>query len=80
VFQSYKSGVITSAACGTNIDHAVVATGYDSTASEPYYLVRNSWGTSWGDKGYVKIGMSSGKGICGINQYVYYPHTAAWSG
>ncbi len=73
-FQSYTSGVITSAACGTNIDHAVAAVGYgtDATAGG-YYLVRNSWGTSWGDKGYVKIGQASGAGICGINQYVAYP-------
>lgn len=49
-FQSYTSGVLTSAAkCGTNLDHAVVAVGYgtDATAGG-YYLVRNSWGKSWG--------------------------------
>lgn len=50
------------------MDHAVVAEGYNSGASEPYYLVRNSWGGSWGESGYVRIGMTaSGKGICGIN-------------
>jgi len=70
-FQSYTSGVITSSLCGTNIDHAVAITGYNQSGN--YYIVRNSWGASWGNKGYVWIGMSSGKGICGINQYVAYP-------
>ena len=77
-FQSYKSGVITSSACGTNIDHAVAAVGYGTDPSAGgYYLVRNSWGTSWGDQGYVKIGQASGAGICGINQYVAYPTVKA---
>ena len=72
-FQSYTSGVITSAACGTNIDHAVAAVGYGTSGTTAYYLVRNSWDSSWGDNGYVKIGQASGAGICGINQYVAYP-------
>jgi C1A family cysteine protease len=70
-FQSYTSGTITSSACGTNIDHAVAIVGYSTTGN--YWLVRNSWGTSWGMQGYVQIGMASGAGICGINQYVAYP-------
>lgn len=74
VFQTYTSGVITSSACGTNIDHAVAIVGYgvDATAGG-YYIVRNSWGTSWGDQGYVLIGQAANPGICGINQYVAYP-------
>lgn len=68
VFQTYSSGVITSSRCGTTLDHAVVAEGYNSTAAEPYYKVRNSWGAGWGEAGYVLIGMTeSGLGICGIN-------------
>ena len=69
VFQSYKSGVITSSACGTALDHGVLAVGYghDSTHGD-YYIVKNSWGKSWGEKGYVRIKRtnSSGAGICGI--------------
>ena len=73
-YQSYSSGVLTGAACGTYIDHAVVAVGYGTDAIYgDYYLVRNSWGTGWGMSGYVKIGMADGVGICGINQYVAYP-------
>jgi len=69
VFQTYSSGILTSSACGTNIDHAVVAVGYGSN----YYIVRNSWGTGWGEAGYIRIGITEGLGTCGINQYVYYP-------
>lgn len=72
-FQSYTSGVLTGTACGTNIDHAVAAVGYGTGTSGGYYIVRNSWGTSWGNQGYVWIGQATGAGVCGINQYVAYP-------
>lgn len=52
VFQNYSSGVVCSG-CGQSLDHAVLAVGYGSN----YYIVKNSWGTRWGDKGYIKIGM-----------------------
>ena len=74
-FQTYKSGVLTNGTkCGTTLDHAVTAVGYgvDATAGQ-YYLVRNSWGSSWGLGGYVKIGMAPAPGICGINSDVEYP-------
>lgn len=80
VFQQYTGGVITSTSCGTTIDHAVLAVGYgvDPTYGD-YWLVQNSWGTSWGENGYVRIGMASTgwPGICGINKDVYYPMTQA---
>lgn len=75
-FQSYTSGVLTNASkCGSNLDHAVTAVGYgvDSTYGG-YYLVRNSWGASWGESGYVKIGQAAGNGVCGINEDVKYPN------
>jgi C1A family cysteine protease len=72
VFQSYTSGVITSSSCGTQLDHAVAAVGYNSSANPPYYIVRNSWGSGWGESGYVNIEMTaSGLGVCGINQNVW---------
>ena len=77
VFQQYKSGVITSSKCGTRTDHAVLAVGYgtDATAGD-YYIVKNSWGTSWGDQGYVLIGaQSSGSGVCGIQTDSSFPTT-----
>lgn len=56
VFQQYRSGVITSDSCGTGLNHAVTAVGYGKENGQKYFLVRNSWSTYWGDKGYVKIG------------------------
>jgi len=53
-WRNYEGGVYTSE-CGTTIDHAVVMEGYGTLDSKKYYLVRNSWGASWGEKGYVRI-------------------------
>ena len=74
-FQSYTSGVLTNTSlCGTTLDHAVVAVGYGtSSTAGGYYIVRNSWGTSWGQSGYVWIGQAAYPGICGINKDVEYP-------
>jgi len=55
-------------ACGTSLDHAIAAVGYGTDSSgTPYYLVRNSWGTTWGDAGYIKMQITGdGPGMCGI--------------
>lgn len=66
VFQNYKSGVITGSSCGTNLDHGVLAAGWGTLDGQDYFLVKNSWGASWGDKGYLRIGIEAGKGVCGI--------------
>lgn len=64
--------------CGTNLDHAVEAVGYGVDPSAGgYYIVRNSWGTSWGMQGYVNIGQAAYPGICGINEDVYWPTVTA---
>jgi len=76
VFQMYTSGVLDSTACGTSLDHAVAAVGYGTESGKEYYLVRNSWGASWGENGYIKIATtSSGAGICGIQSQSLYPQT-----
>lgn len=75
-FQMYKSGVITGSACGTNLDHGVLVVGYGTESTTPYWLVKNSWGTSWGEDGYVKIEKSSSTntdGTCGIAMQPSYP-------
>ena len=66
VFQTYKSGVLTSDTCGTNLDHAVLAVGYGTEDGNDYWLVKNSWNTSWGDQGYIKLGRTATDGICGV--------------
>jgi len=69
VFQMYKSGVVTGTSCGTALNHAVLAAGFNGDASTPYWIVKNSWGASWGNQGYIWIGITaSGAGVCGINQ------------
>lgn len=69
VFRYYSKGVLDSASCGTTLDHAVVVVGYGEENGKKYWLVRNSWGSDWGENGYVKIARSDSKtdkGICGI--------------
>jgi len=71
---NYSSGIITRHdKCPTNIDHAILAVGWGTEGDTRYYIVRNSWGTSWGEDGFVRIETSGNLGVCGINQYVYYP-------
>jgi len=62
--------------CGTNLDHGVVVVGYGTENGVDYWLVRNSWGTGWGEDGYFKMernvrGTSTGK--CGIAMEASYP-------
>merc|ERR1711943_121249 len=64
VFQQYTGGVITSG-CGSQLDHGVLATGYDGNT----ITVKNSWGSSWGVNGYVKMDASQ----CGITTSASYP-------
>merc|ERR1712100_281924 len=68
-FQLYKSGVLTGTNCGTQLDHGVLAVGYGTDSGVDYYKVKNSWGATWGESGYVRLGrgkMYKNKGQCGI--------------
>lgn len=64
--QFYSSGIVTSSrsgvvdtGCSGSVDHAVIAVGYGTDGGEEYFKIRNSWGASWGEKGYVRLGASS---------------------
>jgi C1A family cysteine protease len=75
-FQLYKSGVF-SGSCGTKLDHGVLVVGYGTENGSDYYLVKNSWGTVWGDNGYIKLGRGSqynnGAGQCGMLMQGSFP-------
>jgi len=75
-FQYYSSGVL-DGTCGTSIDHGVLVVGYGTDGSQDYWKVKNSWGTSWGEEGYVLICRNCDKnnnaGECGINKEPSYP-------
>ena len=69
----YSSGILDSNACGTNLDHAVLMVGYGTDNGTDYWLVKNSWGTSWGESGYIRLEIVSGKGICGCQMEPVFP-------
>jgi KDEL-tailed cysteine endopeptidase len=73
-FQFYSNGVLTGR-CGQNLDHGVLLVGYgtdDSTGLE-YWKVKNSWGTSWGEAGYIRIERSEAD-LCGVLDAPSYPN------
>jgi len=71
----YSSGIFDNKNCGTSLDHGVLAVGYGTEESTDYWLVKNSWGTSWGMSGYIKFVRATGSGtaICGLNLMASYP-------
>jgi len=77
-FQFYKSGIFSDPSCGTALDHGVLAVGYDTskTNDKKYWIVKNSWGSDWGDNGYISMIRQTGAGICGINMESSYPVAA----
>eukprot|EP01015_Nassula_variabilis_P015867 TRINITY_DN2385_c0_g3_i3.p1 TRINITY_DN2385_c0_g3~~TRINITY_DN2385_c0_g3_i3.p1 ORF type:complete len:364 (+),score=53.13 TRINITY_DN2385_c0_g3_i3:58-1149(+) len=75
-FQFYSSGIYTAEPdCGDEINHAVAAVGYGKDHGIDYWLIRNSWGSRWGSKGYIKMAMQPNlpKGSCQITYLASYP-------
>jgi len=71
-WQFYKDGVFDpTLSCGHKLDHGVLAVGYDASASTPYWIVKNSWGTGWGESGYIRL--VKGKNECDLTAAASYP-------
>jgi len=74
-FQLYNGGVF-DGTCGTSLDHGVLLVGFGTDSSD-YWKVKNSWGSSWGESGYIRMvkgtGKNEGKGQCGILMGGVYP-------
>lgn len=70
-FQMYKRGVYTaSKSCGSRLNHGVLLVGQ----KDNYYIVKNSWSSGWGEKGFIRMAIDTGRGTCGIaNQADGYP-------
>nr|AAN28680.1 cathepsin L [Theromyzon tessulatum] len=77
-FMLYKSGVYDEPECDSaQLDHGVLAVGYGSIHGKDYYIVKNSWGTTWGEQGYIRFSTTAVPdaigGICGILLDASYP-------
>ena len=73
VFQAYRSGIFNSSGCGTSLDHAVLVVGWGESSGTEYWIMKNSWGTSWGESGYMRMEIEDGKGVCGVQMEPLYP-------
>jgi C1A family cysteine protease len=65
-WQTYNGGIMTNCE-SSQIDHGVLLVGFESSGSTPYWIVKNSWGSSWGEQGYIRV--SFGTNQCLINSY-----------
>lgn len=76
-FISYKAGIFYDRLCSgdeENINHAVLVVGYgeDNSTGKDYWIVKNSWGTEWGDNGYIKMRRNR-RNNCNIASFASYP-------
>ena len=68
-FRFYKTGVFEDYDCPTEPNHAVTTVGWgvDKDTGKEYIIIRNSWGPTWGEEGYIRVGITENNlGICGI--------------
>ncbi|KAK9073390.1 hypothetical protein SSX86_007714 [Deinandra increscens subsp. villosa] len=73
-FQFYTSGIF-DGSCGTYLNHGVIVVGYGTEEGKDYWIVRNSWGAEWGEKGYIRMERNKEaiESKCGIAMAAFYP-------
>jgi KDEL-tailed cysteine endopeptidase len=59
-FRGYKGGILNAKQCPTKSDHMVAAVGYGVQNGQKFWIIRNSWGVKWGEKGYIRIAAVEG--------------------
>lgn len=72
----YHRGILNPFICSGEVNHGVLAVGFDLTNAKPFYKVKNSWGSGWGEQGYFRIAIGKKPaGVCNIagNGNNYYP-------
>ena len=75
-FQFYSSGIITPEDCTNELDHGVLLIGYGEEEGKKYWLLKNSWGETWGEKGYFRLERTDSEytnGTCGIALQPSFP-------
>jgi C1A family cysteine protease len=72
VWQFYVSGIIDKN-CASNLNHGVLAVGYSFEEGQGHWIIKNSWGPHWGENGFLRVMMSDGPGLCGVNTVASYP-------
>ncbi len=77
-FRQYSSGIYNDPLCGNQHNHATNVVGWGvGTAEQPeYWIMRNSWGTDWGEQGYMRMEIVPGDGQCGVQMWAIYPTLA----
>lgn len=73
IFQHYTGGVIDATMTCSEVNHAIVAVGYDKDDQGEYLIGRNSWGTGWGEKGNFRIRMRTSDNTCYMQDLGYLP-------
>lgn len=72
-FERYSRGIFNDTGCGTRMNHATNVVGWGKSGATEYWIMRNSWGKTWGESGYMRVQIHTGAGICGIQQEAQYP-------
>ena len=71
-FMRYQSGVFNISDCNKKLSHAVVGYGHDEETGLDYWIDKNSWGSTWGEGGYIRMARNQDN-MCGIANVAVYP-------